>query len=82
MQNKVEKNIKCFNMDGREFINHLIDNKIEFNHVLMNLPQDAIQFLDVFLNIKLLESRNCPIIHCYTFSEKEDPERDIIEVNI
>ena len=58
--NKVSKNIKAFNMDGREFLEKVvIENNIckEENceipksikkHIIMNLPAIAPEFLDVF----------------------------------
>ena len=40
--------IVCYNMDGRAFIRRLVASRVPFAHVLMNLPADAISFLDVF----------------------------------
>ncbi|KAK3750018.1 hypothetical protein QZH41_008671, partial [Actinostola sp. cb2023] len=92
--NKVEKKIVAYNMDGREFIRSLVQkldsNSLSkgelFNHVVMNLPASAIQFLDVFIglfsNYKNLFSTDnsldpvLPMIHCYCFSKSENPEQD------
>ena len=55
--NKVSDLVQCYNMDAREFIKYLLNkenlHKIpekfrHFDHVYMNLPGDAISFLDVF----------------------------------
>ena len=43
--------INCYNMCGREFIDELLrhPNTCKIDHVLMNLPQSATDFLDVFI---------------------------------
>jgi hypothetical protein len=38
-------------MDGRDFILTMLKNNIEFNEVIMNLPQNATDFLDVFIGL-------------------------------
>jgi len=85
--NKCTKNMFCFNMDGRDFIRHLIQEKNhntipkQVDHVIMNLPASAVQFLDVFVN--LFEEGSylkLPVVHCYGFSKKtEDVTADMIE---
>lgn len=94
--NKVEKNITAYNMDGREFIKKMVKSLAVkpdsmnhmFNHVVMNLPASAIEFLDIFKGLfsnfkdKLTigeSSRShftLPMIHCYCFSKSEVPEND------
>eukprot|EP01080_Neovahlkampfia_damariscottae_P008151 gene8151-12612_t len=71
--NKVENYINCYNLDGREFVKSLIENDIKFNHVIMNLPKTAVEFLDVFVNL-LPNSYEKVMIHCYSFSSKENGE--------
>ncbi|TYI42230.1 hypothetical protein ES332_A01G083600v1 [Gossypium tomentosum] len=45
--NKLEKKIKVFNMDGRRFINAMFSSEKahSITHVVMNLPNDAAEFL-------------------------------------
>ena len=63
--NKVENNLKSFNLDGREFISEIVKNDLIENwlkskksnddnkqfHVIMNLPAMAIEFLDAFAGL-------------------------------
>lgn len=49
--NKCEDLIECSNLDGREFIRNLVNRGIKFNHVIMNLPASAVEFLG---NLSLL----------------------------
>lgn len=68
--NKVDKLIHCYNMDGRDFVKHLVHNQhIPFNHVIMNLPASAVEFLDVFRHLFPASSASSvlPVVHCYTF---------------
>lgn len=58
-----------------------ISTPIRFSQIIMNLPASAIQFLDVFKNLfKKDMNFPLPIIHCYSFSTSENPEKDIISV--
>lgn len=79
--NKVEKNIQSFNMDGRDFLKtifktHILNrraiNQNGMEHIVMNLPTLAIEFLDVFFdsfNENEIEQicYRPPIIHLYCF---------------
>ncbi|XP_076169881.1 tRNA (guanine(37)-N(1))-methyltransferase [Ptiloglossa arizonensis] len=79
--NKVKTNFKSFNMDGREFIknivkadilNRRVNNEIGSEHIVMNLPSLAIEFLDVLFdcfNEDEIKKVCCqpPIIHLYCF---------------
>ncbi|XP_054014036.1 tRNA (guanine(37)-N1)-methyltransferase-like isoform X1 [Hylaeus anthracinus] len=79
--NKVTVNFKSFNLDGREFIKSIVkadilnrraNNGIGTEHIAMNLPSNAVDFLDVFhdcFNKDEIE-RICyqpPTIHLYCF---------------
>lgn len=67
---KVHHLIHAYNMDGRDFIRHLVSQQIWFTHVIMNLPGSAVEFLDVFKHLYPLSMRGkitLPVIHCYTF---------------
>ncbi|KAL5228601.1 hypothetical protein ABZP36_016866 [Zizania latifolia] len=83
--NKLERKIEVFNMDARRFISSIYSSQHvhPVTQVVMNLPNDAAEFLDVFRGI----SRNnqpglpcvMPKIHVYGFSKAEDPEYDFHE---
>jgi tRNA (guanine37-N1)-methyltransferase len=88
--NKVEKLVIPFNMDAREFVRHCVmaskdptqtkipENMLRFDHCYMNLPVDAVEFLDAFIGlfrdvnpkIWLDEHGNLrlPLIHVYGFT--------------
>lgn len=85
--NKVEKLVRCYNVDGRVFIkehikNDLIDQIKNFDgsdinrkfHVVMNLPEIAIEFLSEFNGLlSSIKNENYEFqieylnIHCYCF---------------
>jgi len=81
--NKVEKMIECYNMDAREFVKHIVlkkEPKVHFGHVYMNLPMDAVEFLDVFTGLFKEASRevwneeNLPVIYVNGFDTGKTPE--------
>ncbi|XP_048562573.1 tRNA (guanine(37)-N1)-methyltransferase 1 isoform X2 [Triticum urartu] len=82
--NKLERKIEVFNMDARRFVNAMYSSQHvhPVTQVVMNLPKDAAEFLDVFRGI--LRNRQTghiamPKIHVYGFSKAEDPEYDFHE---
>ncbi|EAY74182.1 hypothetical protein OsI_02065 [Oryza sativa Indica Group] len=77
---------KVFNMDARRFISSIYSSQHvhPVTQVVMNLPNDAAEFLDVFRGISWnhhLAVPSCvmPNIHVYGFSKAEDPEYDFHE---
>jgi tRNA (guanine37-N1)-methyltransferase len=78
-ENKISS-IMQFNMDARDFIRKVVNDGIvhpsflPFNHVYMNLPASAIEFLDsfdgLFTNADKLVWAKMPIIHVNSFIEK------------
>ncbi|XP_040384590.1 tRNA (guanine(37)-N1)-methyltransferase 1 isoform X2 [Oryza brachyantha] len=83
--NKLERKIEVFNMDARRFISSIYSSQHmhAVTQVVMNLPNDAAEYLDVFRGIsRHIESGlPCviPRIHVYGFSKAEDPEYDFHE---
>lgn len=96
--NKVKDLIKPFNMDARDFVrmvvkksNEPMQNEIpatflRFDHVYMNLPVDAVEFLDVFIglfdhaNINIWKDPasnkiKLPIIHVYGFTYEDEKSK-------
>lgn len=78
---KINKtDILCYNLDAREFLVSSIKGHLEsstngqkvptFNHIVMNLPATAVEFLDC-LKFKFDRSRwdevEMPLIHVYSF---------------
>jgi len=80
--NKCTSKVLCFNLDGRDFIRLIIVGSNQqpplkhIDHIIMNLPASAIEFLDVFRGL-FLPGR--PIIHCYGFSTAEEGAQDLVE---
>ncbi|KAJ7990772.1 hypothetical protein DPEC_G00290380 [Dallia pectoralis] len=87
--NKVERKVSTFNQDGRDFIRSAVKQELPALlkgtasvHVVMNLPALALEFLDAFrglLDQELSCDVNLPVVHCYGFSKKDDPQRDMVE---
>jgi tRNA (guanine37-N1)-methyltransferase len=92
-RNKIREGlIVPFNMDGREFVQtafqdmwtqHTLDNVRPgtFQHVVMNLPATAIEFLDAFRNVLPAEAASVtlPTIHVHCFSKSEEPLVEITD---
>jgi len=82
-----------YNLDARAFLNQLIEKEHKWpSNVLMNLPQNAVEFLDVFIGcatrynkeaapVEQLSSDSLmPIIHVYAFSTHvESPVSDVAQ---
>jgi len=62
-----------YNMDGRAFIHHLIESKIDFDHVIMNLPAIAIEFLDAFRGYRYNKK---PTIHAHCSASKDNEKAE------
>ncbi|WVZ94433.1 hypothetical protein U9M48_040326 [Paspalum notatum var. saurae] len=83
--NKLERKIEVFNMDARRFVRAIYSRQQvhPVTQIVMNLPNDAAEFLDVFRGI-LRNSQPglhyvMPMIHVYGFSKAEDPELEFHE---
>eukprot|EP00937_MAST-01D_sp_MAST-1D-sp2_P004686 g4686.t1 len=80
--NKVGGRVTCFNLDARAFVRQLLDEGKTFTQVVMNLPADAIEFLDVFrgrFDGWRAKGIALPTVHCYCFSAKANPRDDVFE---
>ncbi|KAI9596926.1 tRNA methyltransferase Trm5 [Syncephalis fuscata] len=90
--------LKTYNLDGREFIRSsftdlaMADKKDgrafrPFEHVAMNLPATAIEFVDAFRGILVGSMDDSELetdflnttVHCYCFSKSDDPAADVVE---
>ena len=93
-QNKVEEHVHCYNLDARAFWKELCRKKEQIiaektkkkghfiQHVIMNLPAIALQFLDVFKDCfsqKESKEFGLPQIYCYCFAKNENFEESITE---
>ena len=90
--NHVSDLVKCYNLDGREFIISTVTGLVErapqggvvCSHVIMNLPASAVQFLDSFRGLftcvpeDLRPSFTLPLIHCYCFVRFAPDKKDDI----
>jgi len=78
--NKVNKKLYAYNLDARQFARELLSHQPGqgniVNHIVMNLPASAVQFLDVF---QLVHIPSDPKVHCYGFSNDPDPTVDIVK---
>ncbi|TMW91893.1 hypothetical protein EJD97_013773 [Solanum chilense] len=85
VRNKLERRIEIFNMDGRRFIDSIFasEKARPITQVVMNLPNDAAEFLDsfrgIFRNKHADKQFTLPRIHVYGFSKAQDPEFDFHE---
>lgn len=89
-KNHVDSKVVCFNLDAKECFQKFVsgvENEINekmpkkspfFNHVYMNLPGDAVSFLDMFYGFfKLCDpaawnDKLMPLIHVYSFNEADE----------
>eukprot|EP00299_Pterocystis_sp_00344_P013494 c6615_g1_i2.p1 GENE.c6615_g1_i2~~c6615_g1_i2.p1 ORF type:complete len:229 (-),score=80.17 c6615_g1_i2:16-702(-) len=78
-RNKVSSFVHPYNMDGRDFVRELIKKDVLIDHVIMNLPASAIEFLDVFYHAYPTLPERLPTIHCYCFSKADDPEKESMD---
>ena len=82
-KNKCKKLLSPYNMDGRDFILKMQEDQVVIDHVIMNLPQNATDFLDVFIGYDRRRRKlGCattllPTIHVYGFSSAEDPVQEM-----
>ncbi|KAJ3698881.1 hypothetical protein LUZ61_002586 [Rhynchospora tenuis] len=84
--NKLDRKIEVLNMDGRRFVSAIFSSQqiLPITQVVMNLPNDAAEFLDVFRGIFRSRSNDddsciLPKIHVYGFSKAQNPEFDFHE---
>jgi len=92
--NKVSDRVLPFNMDARAFVRMLVQRKpaddlvatkaaipkeyLKFDHCFMNLPVDAVEFLDVFQGLwndadsTIWGEAELPLIHVYGFTYERE----------
>ena len=79
-KNKVTDKVKAFNQDARVFLASLLSNEmpeckdfLPFTDIYMNLPMDAIEFLDVLQGRFDRELwKTLPTVHVYGFANEEN----------
>uniref|UniRef100_A0A6B2LHN2 SAM-dependent methyltransferase TRM5/TYW2-type domain-containing protein n=1 Tax=Arcella intermedia TaxID=1963864 RepID=A0A6B2LHN2_9EUKA len=74
-------NLKAYCLDGREFLQTAVNEicctqKKAINHIFMNLPKTAFEFLDVLIGLFPEDIDTLPIIHCYCFANGPDHKQD------
>ncbi|GBG81968.1 hypothetical protein CBR_g34149 [Chara braunii] len=83
--NGVAGKMSIYQMDGWDFIREVLkgSSAVFMTHVVMNLPGDAIEFLDAFKHAFDREAwgrnRQLPMVHVYGFTKSADPEKEIKE---
>ncbi|KAF6004505.1 tRNA(m(1)G37)methyltransferase [Cyanidiococcus yangmingshanensis] len=66
-------------MDARAFLEDVIQKKhLPVQHIIMNLPADAVSFLDVLVG-HIAPHKPLPFVYCYCFGRGEDAQDEIIE---
>lgn len=84
-KNKVTKQVTAYNMDARDCYSLIRSLGIPVTQIIMNLPVSAEMFCDMFceqVNKSVSDSVVVavnPIVHCYMFSNSDDPESDCIQ---
>ncbi|KAK1303522.1 tRNA (guanine(37)-N1)-methyltransferase 1 [Acorus calamus] len=85
VSNRLDRKIEVFNMDGRRFIDAMFSSPRphSITQVVMNLPNDAVEFLDAFRGVlkkkHMGKGSRLPKIHVYGFSKSKNPEFDFHE---
>jgi tRNA (guanine37-N1)-methyltransferase len=72
-KNKCATTLQAFNMDGRWFLRYLDEQGILYDHVIMNLPAIAPEFLNVFRG---WTGHHRPTLHIYCFVGKASNYRE------
>lgn len=66
------ENLTCLNQDARSFVRGLSEME-HVDHVIMNLPASAPEFLDAFRGWKLPK---CPVVHVHCFCLKTSRDHE------
>jgi tRNA (guanine37-N1)-methyltransferase len=62
-----EEQLRCYNMDGRAFVQYLARERIPIDHAILNLPASAPEFLNAFCGFPFR-----PRLHVHCFGAKTD----------
>lgn len=96
--NKTKGNLSAFNKDGRDFLRNEVKNDIlkrretnepGYEHIVMNLPAIAVEFLDVFHDLftdeeicKITSKKTKIHVYCFVKVEKNEKATDIAKLLI
>ena len=72
--------LETYNMDARQFIHKMNNDKVEVDHFIMNLPQMAPEFLNAFRGWKFEDTSVRPMVHVHCFDEKARTPEDTIRI--
>jgi tRNA (guanine37-N1)-methyltransferase len=76
---------KQFKNDEEENFDNKFPVDLRIHHFYMNLPKDAIEFLDVFIGLftntkkDIYDKNSLPTVHVYGFSKAKDPRDDLLQ---
>lgn len=90
--NKVD--VKAYNQDAREFLRKAVKGELSpakegdikspaFDHVVMNLPASAVEFLDCLkgeFDLELWQDKPMPMVHVYTFMQATESIQGMMAV--
>lgn len=90
--NKIESRMLCWNMCAREAMRKIYSENaslpLEFqhpDHIYMNLPVDAIEFLDVLVDYdQQLKTQKMPLVHvnCFVVADSDEKSKELLSIRI
>lgn len=90
--NKIEDRVICWNMCAREAMRKIYREKDSYSpefqypdHIYMNLPVDAIEFLDVLSNYSQeMKTNKMPLVHvnCFVVADTDEKSKELLSIRI
>jgi tRNA (guanine37-N1)-methyltransferase len=85
-KNKVSARLSAFNLDARDFLLQVTRAEGQFaavpcfTHLYMNLPKDALEFLDVLKGgFPRARWPVLPTVHVYGFAKQKNSEQELVQ---